>query len=100
MKRVFFIYTTNRGAVQFTIAPVVRGKGTRQGGTTAAAVEFFVQMIVSDGSKHYQSGIFISTKEKGEDTEDTELDVDGGLRLVDCYPCWVTLWFGRFCCWR
>ena len=33
-------------------------------------------MLTSNGLKHYQSGIFISTKGKEEDTEDTELDVD------------------------
>ena len=82
MKKTGLIHTTNRGAVQFTIAPVVRGKGTRQGVTTAAAVELPLQMLISDLHKNYQSGIFISTKGKEEDTEDTELDVDGGLLLI------------------
>jgi len=51
-------------AVEFRIAPVVRGEGTRKVFATAEAVELFVPMIVSNGLKHHQSGIFISTKEK------------------------------------
>jgi hypothetical protein len=35
--------------------------------------------------KNYQSGIFIAQRKKEEDTEDTELDVDGGLNSGFCY---------------
>ena len=35
-----FLRKTNRGAIEFTIAPVVRGKNGRIMATTAAAVEF------------------------------------------------------------
>ena len=42
--------------------------------------------------KNYQSGIFIAQRKKEEDTEDTELDVDGGA-AADLY---LILSFSQF----
>ena len=44
-------HSSNRGAVQFRIAPVVRGLGTWQIFATAAAVERSTKMPISDVSK-------------------------------------------------